>query len=111
MGFSFQKSISAGPFRFNLSGSGIGMSVGVTGLRIGTGPRGNYVRMGRGGLYYRASLGPARYNPRIANRTVDSVVPSRPAPIAFETMIPVETGNISEMTPASSSSILDEINS
>jgi len=111
MGFSIQKSISAGPFRFNLSGSGVGMSVGVKGLRIGTGPRGNYVRMGRGGLYYRASLGPARHNPRIANRTVDSDLPSRPAPIAFDTMNAVETGNISEMTPASSSSILDEINS
>jgi len=111
MGFSFQKSISAGPFRFNLSGSGIGMSVGVTGLRIGTGPRGNYVRMGRGGLYYRASLGPARHNAHIANRSIGSVVPSRAAPIFADAMKPIETGNIIEMTPASGSSILEEINS
>ena len=37
MGFYIRKSISAGPFRFNLSGSGLGMSVGVKGLRIGSG--------------------------------------------------------------------------
>lgn len=62
MGFYLRKSISAGPFRFNLSGSGLGLSVGVKGYRVGTGPRGNYVHMGRDGLYYRASaLGRKNY--------------------------------------------------
>ena len=37
-----------GPFRFNLSKSGLGVSAGVPGFRVGTGPRGNYVHMGRG---------------------------------------------------------------
>lgn len=60
MGFYIRKSISAGPFRFNLSNSGLGMSVGVKGFRVGTGPRGNYVHIGRGGLYYRASIGGER---------------------------------------------------
>ncbi len=57
MGFYLRKSIKAGPFRFNLSKSGLGVSAGVPGFRVGTGPRGNYVHMGRGGIYYRASLG------------------------------------------------------
>ena len=56
MPFYLRKSISAGPFRFNLSKSGVGLSVGVKGLRVGTGPRGHYVQAGRGGLYYRAQL-------------------------------------------------------
>lgn len=56
MGFYLQKSIAVGPFRFNLSGSGVGMSVGVRGLRVGTGPHGNYVRIGRGGVYYRQTF-------------------------------------------------------
>jgi len=56
VGFYVRKSIKSGPFRLNLSGSGIGVSVGVPGLRIGTGPRGNYVHMGRGGVYYRKTL-------------------------------------------------------
>ncbi|WP_374727087.1 DUF4236 domain-containing protein [Paraburkholderia caribensis] len=43
MRLSYRKSISAGPFRFNLSDSGIGVSVGVPGFRVGSGPRGNYV--------------------------------------------------------------------
>jgi len=56
MGFYLHKSVAVGPFRFNLSGSGIGMSVGVRGLRVGSGPRGNYVRMGRGGVYYQQTF-------------------------------------------------------
>ena len=34
MGFRFKKSIKAGPFRVNLSKSGIGYSVGVKGFRV-----------------------------------------------------------------------------
>lgn len=56
MGLIFRKSIKVGPFRYNLSGSGIGVSVGFKGFRLGKGPRGNYVHMGRNGVYYRASL-------------------------------------------------------
>src|SRR5262245_6730188 len=57
MGFYFRKSFKAGPIRFNLSKSGIGMSTGMKGLRIGTGPRGAYIAGGRKGLYFRQSLG------------------------------------------------------
>lgn len=60
MGFYIRKSIKAGPFRFNLSKSGLGVSTGIPGFRVGTGPRGNYVHMGRNGIYYRASLGGGR---------------------------------------------------
>lgn len=38
MGLSFSRSEKFGAVRFNFSGSGIGMSVGIPGLRIGTGP-------------------------------------------------------------------------
>ena len=57
MGFYLRKSVRAGPFRFNLSKSGVGVSAGVPGFRIGSGPRGNYVHAGRHGVYYRATLG------------------------------------------------------
>jgi len=56
VGFYIRKSLNAGPFRFNLSKSGVGVSAGVPGFRVGAGPRGNYVHMGRGGVYYRATL-------------------------------------------------------
>lgn len=56
MGLYFRKSVRVGPFRFNLSSSGIGVSTGIKGFRIGSGPRGTYVHMGRNGLYYRQTL-------------------------------------------------------
>ena len=57
MGFYIRKSFRAGPVRLNLSKSGLGLSAGVKGFRVGSGPRGNYVHAGRGGLYYRKNLG------------------------------------------------------
>ena len=58
MGFYLRKSFRAGPIRFNLSKSGIGASVGVTGARLGMSSSGRaYVHGGRGGLYYRKSFG------------------------------------------------------
>ena len=58
MGFYLRKSFRAGPIRFNLSKSGIGVSAGVTGARLGMSSTGGaYVHGGRGGLYYRKSLG------------------------------------------------------
>ncbi len=71
MGIFFRKSIKVGPFRYNLSGSGIGVSVGFKGFRLGSGPRGNYVHMGQKGIYYRASLpGPARPKTGVARPAV-----------------------------------------
>jgi hypothetical protein len=55
VGFYIRKYVQAGPFRLNLSKSGLGVSVGVPGFRVGSGPRGNYVHMGRYGLYYRTA--------------------------------------------------------
>jgi len=56
MGFYLRKSFRAGPIRLNLSKSGIGISGGVKGARLGVGPRGTYVHAGRGGFYYRKNL-------------------------------------------------------
>jgi len=56
MGLYLRKAFRFGPLRLNLSKSGLGVSAGLKGLRIGTGPRGAYVHAGRGGLYWRKSL-------------------------------------------------------
>ena len=40
MGWSFRKSIGLGPFRVNISKSGIGYSVGAMGFRTGVNARG-----------------------------------------------------------------------
>ncbi len=40
MGFFYRKSVNVGPFRVNLSGSGVGYSVGGRGFRVGKSSRG-----------------------------------------------------------------------
>jgi hypothetical protein len=49
-----------GPFRLNLSKSGVGVSTGVKGLSISRGTRGSYLSAGMKGLYYRTRLNPKK---------------------------------------------------
>lgn len=57
MGFYLRKGFNFGPLRVNLSKSGLGLSAGVTGARIGINSQGRaYVHGGRHGLYYRKNL-------------------------------------------------------
>lgn len=76
MGWYLRKSFSSGPIRFNLSKSGLGMSFGVKGARLGIGPRGAYTHLGRGGLYYRSSYSGSR---RQRTSSVSSSLPQRSA--------------------------------
>lgn len=75
MGFYLRKSFSMGPVRLNLSKSGLGVSAGVRGARLGVTSQGrSYVHAGRYGLYMRQQLGSAsRQTPSRA----------RPEPIAL----------------------------
>jgi hypothetical protein len=58
MPFYIRKAFKFGPFRLNLSKSGVGTSVGVRGLRVGEKPSGQaYLHAGGGGLYIRENLG------------------------------------------------------
>ena len=58
MGFDIRKSFKAGPVRLNLSKSGLGLSAGVKGARLGvTGDGQAYSHVGRHGLYSRDYYG------------------------------------------------------
>lgn len=113
VGFYLRKSIRVGPFRFNLSNGGIGVSAGVPGFRIGMGPRGNYVRMGAGGIYYRATF-PASTRPRSAIQQTPEPSPHfEPSPIPSGTHDPlaeIESGNVAQMVDSSSTGLLEELN-
>ena len=113
MPFYLRKSVSAGPFRFNFSNSGVGVSIGVRGLRIGTGPRGHYIHAGRGGFYYRASLGRAGERRARAFSGLQSVDP-RPMPMPTDgagvDMVAIESGNVFGMRDEAFSDVLNEIN-
>src|SRR5215203_5976187 len=103
MGFYLRKSVSVGPFRFNFSGSGVGMSVGVRGLRVGSGPRGNYVHLGGGGIYYRHTF-PAGSVP--APRHTPPMLPiARENPALQE----IESGGAAAIVDSSSEELLEEI--
>lgn len=104
MGFYLRKSLSVGPFRFNLSGSGIGVSTGIKGFRIGMGPRGNYVHMGRGGLYFRTSL------PSFSNQNQEALPPEVAPTSSGIEMQEIESGSTLEMVDSSSADLLAEIN-
>lgn len=104
MGFYIRKAVSVGPFRFNLSKSGIGVSAGLRGLRVGAGPRGNYVHMGRGGLYFRQTLSPAGARPLAA-----PALPQAPMESIGE-FHDIDSTDAGAMTDASSASLLAELN-
>lgn len=61
MGFQYRKSLNFGPFRVNLSQSGLGYSVGGKGFRMGRSPRGRsyttFTLPGTGVSYRKRGLG------------------------------------------------------
>jgi len=111
--FYFRKSVSAGPFRFNFSKGGVGVSVGVKGFRVGTGPRGHYVHAGRGGFYYRASLGAAGGKQAPSAPKLRDV-PTQPLGDSWAAspveMVEVESAEVLEMRDEKFAELLDEIN-
>jgi len=96
MPFYLRKSLSFGPLRFNLSNSGIGVSTGVKGFRVGAGPRGNYIHAGRGGFYYRSTL---------SEKPVRAAMPT----VQSETLTEIESGDVSAMRDADSAELLAEL--
>jgi hypothetical protein len=105
MGFYLHKSVAVGPFRFNLSGSGVGMSVGVRGLRVGTGPRGNYVRMGRGGVYYQQT-----FHSPAARPVAPRMLPSPQVPDGTHAPLQeITSANAAQIADSSSEQLLAEL--
>ena len=108
MGFYIRKAISVGPFRFNLSKSGLGVSAGVRGLRLGTGPRGNYVHMGRGGLYYRKTLPSGTSNNQAPHNKPE--LQQSHTGIEHDPLTEIESGDLSQMIDSSSADLVAEMN-
>lgn len=100
MGLSFRKSFKVGPVRLNLSRSGLGMSTGVKGFRVGVGPRGNYVQGGHDGVYFHQSLSAAKRGNK---------QPERPL-LASDGMCEIESGNVEQMSDEQSSDLLNTLN-
>lgn len=118
MPFYLRKAISVGPLRFNLSKSGVGISVGVRGLRLGSGARGNYVHAGRAGFYYRKTLpgepvGSATVFKDIARQIHPSTPDSggaRATEVDAPDVVTLESGSALQMVDANSEELLRELN-
>ncbi len=105
MGFYLRKGINFGPLRLNLSRSGLGVSFGVKGARIGIGPKGSYIHMGRGGLFYRQTLTPGRPH----------YVPSAPQPAPLQPILTtdhqeIKSSSAASLTDSSAVELLKELN-
>ena len=104
MGWYLRKSIGFGPFRVNLSKSGIGYSFGVRGARIGANSRGTYVRMGRGSVYYQ------KYLHTNSGQQQGQPVPLQPQPAADQELADViHTANASSLQDSSATELLDQL--
>lgn len=113
MSFYLRKSIRVGPVRFNLSQSGIGVSTGIKGFRVGSGPRGNYVHMGLGGVYYRKTFPQPATNG--VRQGVAQTLPGQPAPPpplngGVVAMKEIDSGDVSCMTHSTSDELMAELN-
>lgn len=98
-----RKSVSLGPIRLNLSKSGIGTSVGVTGFRVGVRPNGSsYIHAGRHGLYMREELGGRRI---VEQQDAQPQIPSNAPPTQV-----YATVCTSELSTPERKELLDRLN-
>lgn len=98
MPFYMRKSIKVGPLRYNLSKSGIGVSVGIPGFRVGSGPKENYVHMGKNGVYFRQSL--SSQQTQIRSQEHQEISPTRV----------YESKEASQLKDATAADLLKELN-
>jgi hypothetical protein len=93
--------------RFNLSKSGVGVSCGIKGFRIGTGPKGNYVHMGGKGVYYRATLS----KPTLDGRSKSTSTPENRSPNFNEEQLQeIESADTATIVDSSSAELVNEMN-
>lgn len=113
MTFYLRTSLRAGPFRVSLSRSGIGMSVGVPGFRVGAGPRSNYVSMGAFGIRYTATLprgrGVSQRGPAAAPGQ-PGASPFAPAPTSGVVMEDVTGLDATALQPTGPGDLVEQLN-
>ncbi|NMH91855.1 DUF4236 domain-containing protein [Pseudonocardia bannensis] len=107
MSFYLRSSIKVGPFRCGLSRSGLSVSTGVPGLRVGAGPRGAFVRVGAAGVHSYLTV-PSRRQPTAARR-------NPPASPTFTGSAGIELEDITgvgaaQLLPATPSELVESLN-
>lgn len=103
MSWYLRKYIKVGPFRLNLSKSGIGISAGVKGARIGINSKGIYTHAGRYGLYHRKSISWSRLQSYSNSRL--KAEPSIDAPDRADSDVPLTKASGRTSLPPQPSSV------
>ncbi|MCX6272163.1 MAG: DUF4236 domain-containing protein [Bacteroidetes bacterium] len=101
MGWYFRKSFGAGPFRVNLSKSGLSYSFGAKGARINYGPRGTYVNFGSNGIYYRKKIG--GFSQKTKSKQYDYT------PQFYTEQHTITSGDIDKITDTDSQDFINEL--
>lgn len=111
MGFFIRKSKRVGAFRLNFSRSGIGISSGIPGLRLGSGPRGNYVHVGKGGVYYRKTVTPKGKSSKTEKAGRDDLAQPEAdgATAAVAPMQAIDSADTTLIVDAESSDLIEEL--
>lgn len=111
MSIYLRTSIRLGPLRVGVSKSGIGVSAGIPGLRVGTSPRGSYVRVGAAGVYYQATTGGRRTRRRSTNGLSQSAGSAIALPGPGAIVLTDVTGTQTEtLVPANPSTLVSQLN-
>jgi hypothetical protein len=106
--FYVRKSLRAGPFRFNLSRSGIGVSAGIPGFRVGGGPRGNYVRVDVAGVHYQTSFSTKQ---RGRSGSAPQVSPAAPSLVPSDVIMLETTGtDATRLEPTGPGDLVEQLN-
>lgn len=110
MSFYVRKSIKAGPFRVNVSRSGIGVSTSIPGFKVGTGPRCNYVRVARNGVSYRTSVGGQSTRRRLRQQPARATASRLPLPNVDVVLEDLTGASLLDLVDTEPSDLLGQIN-
>lgn len=86
MSVFFRKSAKFGPIRLNFNKSGVGVSAGIKGLRVGVNAKGkSYIAGGSNGIYFKQNLSSNQRLNQVTNQVQNTV--------SSTNIIPTSTNN------------------
>ncbi|MBQ9266753.1 MAG: DUF4236 domain-containing protein [Clostridia bacterium] len=110
MGFYFRKNFKIGKLvNVSVSKSGVGVSAGVKGFRIGTGPKGNYVSMSKSGIGYKKYFGGSKKKTSSSKSKNGSKTTSKTAVAANQNIDDITTYNTENVVDSSSRELVETI--
>lgn len=102
-------SLKVGPFRCGISRSGLSVSTGVPGLRVGAGPRGAFVRVGAAGVHTFLTVPTPKTRGNGTTASTGSLSPTAHCGDAI-TMVPTAGAELADLAPTAPSAVVESLN-